>query len=544
MPKWLTRPLEAEMKWSDDIFMLEGHTASIRAMVFSPDDKYLATCSFDGTVRLWDMTTMACSHCYVEAGLDPRNIAFALDSTKLAVGHVRDMNQPTQKLIGVNTYDTVTGSIARELHPIQVDDYERGFEIALTVNNNATVILAAMRFEELHVWRTTEDDPLVFKHVWTYRAELALQKLGYRVALAMCRAAPLLACLHIQGGSRRLSILNLATKSVVSIYDELKFAGGLAYHNMDLVVQKAEGRTSHFGTFDPYAGQFNCLISYHGGPWWTFAISNGREKIALCDPMYPKPVQICRVLAPPYSKVESSNQLQRVMQLEVSTNGGAIVVVRESYVEILDVRGETSFCHTLITDFNNLYHAVAVSSDGKLLALTFRKRLQGWDLQSPSEPVFTMRGEFSFRGGPGPYMCFSNDKKQLALPPENSLEVWDIEHDHQKMSLHTKTTITLSTFSDDGEKLFTSQGCVDVTNGTWVSEKGTYKDSSETGVSFDGGTFAMNTKWICFDNRELLWLPMKFRMRARITGCGGKTAVLGMNDGTLRIMEFIDPMTV
>jgi len=63
---------------------LNGHTAWVRGLAFSPDGNYLATASDDNTVRLWRLADGNVIHILPEAGA--RAVTFSPDGTLLATG--------------------------------------------------------------------------------------------------------------------------------------------------------------------------------------------------------------------------------------------------------------------------------------------------------------------------------------------------------------------------------------------------------------------------------------------------------------------------
>lgn len=67
---------------------LIGHTKEVTALAFSPDGKTLFSGSKDGTVKSWDPSTGALKQTHDEPGTEIHDIAFAADSSFLALSAV------------------------------------------------------------------------------------------------------------------------------------------------------------------------------------------------------------------------------------------------------------------------------------------------------------------------------------------------------------------------------------------------------------------------------------------------------------------------
>ncbi|KAM0720711.1 hypothetical protein Q7P37_004848 [Cladosporium fusiforme] len=511
IPKWLKRQPKVDKEWNTDVFALDGHTSSIVAMAFSPDDEYLATCSHDGTVRIWDTKAMACLHCYsYKPHYSPKAVAFSKDSTTMVVVYQVHRFWRDPHVFQIVTYGMADNRILSEVAPIDPHlKYNEDTELALATEENGTVVVALVCSDWIQVLRTSQSQPNVFMKAWIFplpNNEKYLPIFGVTILLK----ARVLACYKSTGitGTHRLATFGLETGDIIhSRPGDFFTLHHIAYQNTKMIVVVTE---SSERDLEPVLGSFNISTGFldrHIGvtgvaSWSNFAISNSENTVAFSNHDDHGTVQI-RSLLTSHTAKQSPSSKQDVRSLKLSANG-TIAVRYSDHIEVLDLRGES--IHHLETWASHVFDSgdMAISPDGSLIGEVRGRKLRIWDLNASTQRSLTIGSTSIVQN-----LAFSRSKRRVAILFLDTLAVWDLE---------TSQTILSA---DDGlsvlfPKLYSSFP------GTVFLEKAFSDDDEE------------------LQNCGILWLPKSYRAKFGASDSHENVVALGHDDGSVTIMELTD----
>ncbi|KAK7426210.1 hypothetical protein QQZ08_007239 [Neonectria magnoliae] len=105
-PNWITLKPSMESNWNACLQTLEGHGGSVNSVVFSADGQRLASGSYDGTVKIWDIATGACIQTLEGHSGLVNSVVFSADGQRLASGSGDET---------VKIWDAATGACVQTL---------------------------------------------------------------------------------------------------------------------------------------------------------------------------------------------------------------------------------------------------------------------------------------------------------------------------------------------------------------------------------------------------------------------------------------------
>ena len=504
---------------------LEGHEDWVSAIAFSPDDKYLATGSWDAKVRLWDLATGALHSTLRGHGERVHGIAFS-PKGQLASASSKDRT--------VRFWEPVTGVTSRilDIKTLDTKDY---IELLFLPNGDLVV---QDRHRSVGIWNRQNDSLSDFLlQGFTVHQILAVSSHG-RLALKVYRKdsneAEVLLYDSTTGAMHILDVVNPARIYGAAFSSEERLALGFAngtimvrdpakdsYKKLDVHSNSVralsfspDGRFLVSGSSDQtlrlweLSTQTQSLIGTHGQEVFSVAFSPDGKRIASID-LDSTTVQIWEPFSRSTIDLQQDNQIM-IWRILFSPSGDQIACTsfRDNRIRLYDTATET-LKFALIGHSDGVQEMMFSYDGNQIASASMDQSIRLWDPRTGTKRTTLNCGwGHPNRYIAGPVLDFSPDGEQLASGSANhEVCVWDSRtgHLHHRLKGHQKR-VSLVRFSPSGKKVASiaedqTAGLWDTMTGQLLGRFGTDGWPSSMAFSLDGVYFA----WQSTDHSIMLY---------------------------------------
>ncbi|CAG8013453.1 unnamed protein product [Penicillium salamii] len=577
LPAWIYQLPLAEERWGAGLQTLEGHSALVISVAFSPDSRLLATGAYDNTVRVWDTVTAALTVELIGHPSSVESVAFSPNGRILASGSSDNT---------VRLWDPATGVLIQTIkgHSISVRSvaFSPDSQLLASGSGDNTVRLwdpatgILMRDLEGHtssVWSVafSPDGRLLASgsgdntvRLWNPATGVLIQTLESHIHSVWSVAfSPNSQLLASGSGDNTVRVWNITT-GVLSqtLKGHLDSVWSVAFsHNGRLLASGSEDNTVRL--WDTATGVLSHTLGGHTASILSVAFSpngqllasgSGDNTVRLWDP------------AVDTSEQTPEGHLTPVQSLAFSPDGRLLASgASDDAVRLWDpVTG--ALTHTLRGHSISI-RSVAFSPDSQLLASgSDDNTVRLWD---PATGVLmrNLEGHSSSVLS----VAFSPDGRLLASGSgDNTVRLWDLATGAvQILEGHTGSILSVA-FSTDGRLM--ASGSNDRTVRLWGPKTGRFTQTWNVGETIFTVEFSRDSlyllanavvldiqsncdipvshlsqknpdiwierqQWIKLNGQKVLWLPVE--SRPNVSKIHGNILALGHRSGRISFIGFL-----
>lgn len=467
LPAWLVRRPAVEARWDNCVQTLEGHESIIRGIAFSPDGKYLASASYDTTVRLWDPATGAL-----------RSTLEGHDDGVTAVTFSRNGQLASASDNGsIRLWEPVTGVTSRIIHfdPPFMHSYDTGLLLSFLPNGD----LVVAEDKGLRIWHHGKGSfskllvpDFNIRHL---RGSSPQGILAFEAYRKDNNVDEVLLYDSTTGATQRLNTCGPAELYAVSFSSDNKLALGFSDGTIEL-------HDSATGSSRELEGHSGAVTALSFSPDGRFLVSGSDDKTIRLSELSTQAQSLIGTCSSGVRFVAFSPDAKRIaalcfdaftVQLWEPSLGATINSGEDRSISVSGIvfspGGNQMACISRFDENIQLYDTVkeaveftlkghlsdlsliTFSRDGKLLASASRDNtIDLWDLR-----IGTRSRVLSNNLGIVRALVFSSDGKQLASGGnEKEVRIWNPETGYlrHKLKGHVKTVSEI-TFSLTGTKI-------------------------------------------------------------------------------------------